>query len=114
MNTILSPINEHFDAKVKVTHVNWIQNWLQPSPPPREFQAIACPEGEGGYSVFAANYPGVISEGDTLEEAKKNITEAFLAMLEARREHGEAMEFVHPSAIDIPDNAKRFRIRING
>jgi predicted RNase H-like HicB family nuclease len=35
-----------------------------------------CPEEEGGFSVFALNLPGAISQGDTEEEALANIREA--------------------------------------
>lgn len=66
-----------------------------------EFAAIACAEEDGGYSVFALNYPGVVSQGDTLEEAKANIAEAFLGMLEARRKHGEGMSYSYQPVIDV-------------
>jgi predicted RNase H-like HicB family nuclease len=88
--------------------------WTNTSPPPHEFAAIACPEEEGGFSIFAANYPGVISQGDTLEEATANIAEAFLAVLDSRRRHGEAMEFSIRPVVDIPNNCVRLRIKIDG
>jgi len=31
---------------------------------------------DGGYTVYAPSLPGCISEGDTMEEAAKNIREA--------------------------------------
>ena len=68
--------------------------WKQVSPPPHEFLAIACPdEEEGGFAVVAAHIPGVISQGETIEEARINISEAFLATLEACRKHGEPLPF---------------------
>jgi len=37
---------------------------------------------DGGYTVFASNLPGCISEGDTREEALANIREAIELYLE--------------------------------
>ena len=36
------------------------------------------PSDEGGYTAFVPSLPGCISEGDTKEEALKNIREAIL------------------------------------
>ena len=35
-----------------------------------------APSDEGGYTVYVPALPGCISEGDTLEEARRNIREA--------------------------------------
>lgn len=43
----------------------------------------------GGYSVTVPALPGCISEGDTFEEAKTNISEAITAYLESMVKHGE-------------------------
>lgn len=40
------------------------------------------PSDEGGYTVYVPSLPGCISEGDTLEEAVKNIREAIELYLE--------------------------------
>jgi len=86
-----------------------------PAPPAHEFAAIACPEEEdGGYSVFALNYPGVVSQGETLDEARANISEAFLAMLESARKRGRGMEFSFTPVVDAAPNCVRFRVRVNG
>jgi predicted RNase H-like HicB family nuclease len=41
---------------------------------------------EGGYTVFILSLPGCISEGDTREEAQKNIREAIELYLESKDE----------------------------
>lgn len=41
-----------------------------------EFQAVFTKEKEGGYSVSVLALPGCHSQGETFEEAQKNITEA--------------------------------------
>ncbi|OGK23416.1 antitoxin HicB [Candidatus Roizmanbacteria bacterium RIFCSPLOWO2_01_FULL_37_13] len=38
---------------------------------------------EGGYTVYVPALPGCISEGDTFEEAKKNIKDAITLYLES-------------------------------
>ncbi|MGA2621700.1 MAG: type II toxin-antitoxin system HicB family antitoxin [Thermoguttaceae bacterium] len=40
------------------------------------------PSEEGGYTVFVPALPGCISEGDTLEDARRNIREAIALYLE--------------------------------
>ncbi|SPE45816.1 conserved hypothetical protein [Candidatus Sulfotelmatobacter sp. SbA7] len=45
------------------------------------------PESEGGgYTAYAEELPGAISEGDTLEEARENLRDAIELLLEANRE----------------------------
>jgi predicted RNase H-like HicB family nuclease len=47
-----------------------------------EFQAIFTKEKEGGYSVSVPSLPGCHSQGESFEEAQKNITEAIELYLE--------------------------------
>jgi predicted RNase H-like HicB family nuclease len=89
-------------------------NWRDPPTAYHEFVAIACPEEDGGYSVFAPNYPDVISQGDTLDEVRVNIGEAFLAVLESRRKHGEEMRHTPSASIDVPRNCEHLRITVDG
>jgi len=45
------------------------------------------PESEGGgYTAYAEELPGAISEGDTLDEARQNLRDAVGILLEANRE----------------------------
>jgi len=45
------------------------------------------PESEGGgYTAYAEELPGAISEGDTLEEARENLRDAIELLVEANRE----------------------------
>jgi antitoxin HicB len=52
------------------------------------YTVVFTPEEEGGYSVTVPALPGAISQGDTLEEARENIKEAILGILESHRKHG--------------------------
>ena len=46
------------------------------------FRIILEPSEEGGYTALVPSLPGCISEGDTIEEAMKNIREAIELYLE--------------------------------
>lgn len=47
------------------------------------------PENEGGYTVIIQDLSGCISEGETLEEAMKNILSAKQAWLETAWKYGD-------------------------
>lgn len=47
-----------------------------------KLRVVLAPSDEGGYTVFVPALPGCISEGDTREEALKNIEEAVKLYLE--------------------------------
>jgi len=46
------------------------------------FKIVLEPSEEGGYTVFIPSLPGCISEGETVDEALKNIQEAIELYLE--------------------------------
>lgn len=50
---------------------------------PRAFTVVLREEDVGGYSVQCLELPGAISQGETKEEALKNIKEAIEGYLEA-------------------------------
>lgn len=47
-----------------------------------KLKIVLIPSDEGGYSVFVPALPGCISEGDSREDALKNIREAIELYLE--------------------------------
>ena len=47
-----------------------------------KFRIILEPREEGGYTVIVPSLPGCVSEGNTREEALKNIREAIELYLE--------------------------------
>jgi len=53
-----------------------------------EFTVILEPAEEGGYTVQCVELPAAISQGETREEALKNIKEAIHLVLEVREEQG--------------------------
>lgn len=44
------------------------------------------PAKEGGYTCFVEEFPAVISQGETIEEAKANLEDAFKLALQCQRE----------------------------
>jgi predicted RNase H-like HicB family nuclease len=53
---------------------------------------------EDGFTVFFTDFPGFGSEGDTLEEARKNAREGLIAHIELMLEDGESIP--KPSLLD--------------
>ena len=47
-----------------------------------KLKVVLEPSEEGGFTVYAPGLPGCISEGDTKEEALRNIREAIELYLE--------------------------------
>jgi predicted RNase H-like HicB family nuclease len=47
-----------------------------------KFQIVLEPSDEGGHTVYVPALPGCISEGDTVDEAMRNIREAIELYLE--------------------------------
>ena len=61
---------------------------------PRAYQCrvLLIPEEEGGYSAHCLRLPGVVSEGETIEEAIGSIADAFR----------EAIRCYWDSSVDVP------------
>ncbi|MCL7454300.1 MAG: type II toxin-antitoxin system HicB family antitoxin [Anaerolineae bacterium] len=47
-----------------------------------KFQVVLEPSDDGGYTVYVPALPGCISEGDTVDEAMRNIREAIELYME--------------------------------
>lgn len=52
------------------------------------YTALFEPAEEGGYTVTVPALPGVVTEGDTLEEARAMVTDAVQCYLESLRKDG--------------------------
>jgi antitoxin HicB len=59
---------------------------------------VFTPQPEGGYTVTSPVLPELITEGDTLEEARDNVQDAFAAVVELYAENGKAL----PASIFLP------------
>jgi len=72
-----------------------------------QYTAIFEPDTEtGGYTVTIPSLPGCISEGDTFEEALKNIQEAAGLYLEVMRKRKEEMLVEEKGVIVAPVKIK--------
>lgn len=55
------------------------------------FTVIMTPDETGGYVVTCPALPGLVTEGDTLEEAREMAAEAILCYLEGLQKAGEPL-----------------------
>lgn len=53
------------------------------------YAALFEPADEGGYTVTCPSLPGLVTEGDTIEEARTNAVEAIRGYLEALAKLGQ-------------------------
>lgn len=51
-----------------------------------QFTAVFEPSPEGGWIAWVEELPGAVTQGETLEEARENLTDAVEMILEANRE----------------------------
>ena len=60
---------------------------------------ILTPQPEGGYTVTCEELPGLVTEGDSVEEALENVEDAFAATLELYEDLGYSL----PESIQVPN-----------
>ncbi len=53
------------------------------------YTAVFEPAEEGGYVVTVPALPGLVTEGDTIEEAREMVRDAIRGYLESLQKHGE-------------------------
>lgn len=68
----------------------------------REYQAVFQEESAGGFSVWVPDLPGCASQGDTLEEALKNIKEAIELYLEDSDLSKETSDYEYKRQFVVP------------
>lgn len=74
-----------------------------------ECRVLLVPEEEGGFSAHALDLPGVVSEGETEEEAIDHFKEAFRgAILEYR----SSLREIPWSAVSVPEKAGSIERRV--
>ncbi len=57
--------------------------------PQYQYTAVFDPAQEGGYIVTVPALPGLVTEGDTLKEARAMVKDAIRGYLESLIKHGE-------------------------
>lgn len=86
--------------------------WRKPDPVEYRCEIRLCPEPEGGYSVYVPELPGVVSEGETAEEAVRNIAEALRGSLRTYRQERQPIPW-RKDAGPLQDDESRFWIAVN-
>ncbi len=67
-----------------------------------KFTVVLEKEEEGGYSVQCLELPGAISQGETKEEALRNIKEAIELVLEVIKEEAKTLgKTAEISAVEV-------------
>ena len=56
------------------------------------YRVVLRPEPEGGYTVLVPTLPGLVTFGDTIEEAKAMALDAIEAYLKSLEKHGEELK----------------------
>jgi predicted RNase H-like HicB family nuclease len=78
-----------------------------------ECHALICPEQkDGGFSIHCINLPGVISEGETVDEAIDNITDAFRETISYYREAGQRIPWKNRVATELPPDSRELAILV--
>jgi predicted RNase H-like HicB family nuclease len=65
-----------------------------------EYHAAYYPVEDGWFMVRALDFPGVISQGETIDHARKMIKDALCMMAEYKTEKGEKLPRPNPRARD--------------
>ena len=99
---VMGPAGE---AEVVTSHARgatWAK-WRDVEPGTYEC-CVHITEEADGFCIHMASLPGVVSQGDTKEEAIANIKEAFQGVVESYREDDEEIPWVQSP--EPPDNQK--------
>jgi antitoxin HicB len=68
----------------------------------RRLPLIFVPQPEGGFTVTSPVLPELVTEGDTLEEAFANVSDALAAVLEIYAEQNRPL----PPGIELPPSGQ--------
>jgi predicted RNase H-like HicB family nuclease len=58
----------------------------------REIELVFEPQEEGGFHVYAPDFPGLHTQGDDMDDAMANANEAVALYVEGLREDGEQLD----------------------
>jgi antitoxin HicB len=68
----------------------------------RRLPLVFTPQPEGGFTVTSPIFPELVTEGDTIEEAFGNVSDALSAVLELYEEEGREI----PPGIELPNSGQ--------
>jgi antitoxin HicB len=78
-----------------------------------ECRVWVCPEPEGGYSAVVPSLPGVVTQGETLDETLENVKEAFRGVVAEYTESKESIPWRHEIASQKPRDTIEKWILVN-
>ena len=87
----------------KIAQVKWTR--LQRT---FECRVLLCPEKGGGFSAHALRLPGVVSQGETVDEALENIADAFQGALQTYLDEGGSVPWKDNSITRTKDCFERW------
>jgi predicted RNase H-like HicB family nuclease len=70
------------DRIMTASYYEGVADWRTKGENAMRFKVVLEPSDEGGFTIYIPSLPGCISEGDTVEDALKNIEEAAELYLE--------------------------------
>lgn len=59
---------------------------------PQEIELVFEPQDEGGFYVYAPDFPGLHAQGEDMDDAMANASEAVALYVEGLREDGEPLD----------------------
>ena len=69
--------------------------------PQYQYTAVFEPAPEGGYVVTVPALPGLVTEGDTMEQAREMVKDAIRGYIESLVKHGEDIPVdPHPASVE--------------
>jgi antitoxin HicB len=68
----------------------------------RRIPLVFAPQPEGGFTVTSPVLPELVTEGDSLEEAYSNVSDALAAVIELYEEQGRSL----PTGIRLPESGQ--------
>lgn len=68
----------------------------------RKLPLVFSPQPEGGFTVTSPVLPELITEGDTLDEAYANVSDALAAVLELYADQGRTL----PQSTELPTSGQ--------
>ena len=68
----------------------------------RRVPLVFTPQPEGGFTVTSPVLPELITEGDTLEQAYANVSDALAAVIELYQDQGRTL----PAGVELPTSGQ--------
>ena len=92
---------------------DWPVQWEQHDPGEvLDCAVVIEAEEEGGFVVFARDLPGVVSQGETFEEALEAIKDALSAAIQSYKWHHESIPWTHPTTPASGNVVRRILINV--